>query len=131
MILKTLLEQNKDTNIKVGAKANFFYCGGNNESANKHLEQYLDREVIYCIKGVSPDEPNTMVIKVQGMEKGKFWTIREFKQYPFKTKIKYLKNKIKALRLKFKETQNVEFKEKIKQTKQKINDLTLQMNQIV
>lgn len=130
MLLKTLLQNNPNINVKVGAKANFFYCGENNESATTHLQEYLDREVIYCINGVSPDEPNTMVIKVQGEENGKFWTIKEYKKHTLYNQIRYLQTKIREFRLKFKKTNNVEFKNKIKNTKNEIKNLTLTMNQL-
>ena len=40
----------------------------------------LEREVIYCVNGISKDEPNTKVIKVNGLEVGRFWTLKEFQR---------------------------------------------------
>ena len=121
MKLKTLLENSKGINIKVGANSSFVYCDVCDENVGEKLEKIgnyyltlfkerveklqakkslkedekqeyetiknfvenyiplLDREVIYCVNGISKDEPNTKVVKVNGLETGRFWTIKEFK----------------------------------------------------
>lgn len=38
----------------------------------------LNREVKEIIKGISPDEIPCKIIEIQGHERGKFWTIKEY-----------------------------------------------------
>lgn len=40
----------------------------------------LEREVIEVYKGVSPDEPKTKIIVIDGTEKGPYWTIKEYRR---------------------------------------------------
>lgn len=131
MILRDLLQNLNGANIKVGANANFVYCGENNENANHYLQKYLDRQVIYCINGVSIDEPNTKVIKVVGCENGRYWTIKEFEKAQVKVQIKNLRKTIKNLIAKAKTTKDKTIKQDIEfqkdQIKQQIKSLTLSL----
>lgn len=40
----------------------------------------LEREVIEVYKGVSPDEPKTKIVVIDGTEKGPYWTIKEYRR---------------------------------------------------
>lgn len=39
---------------------------------------YFERKVVDMVDGISPDEPNTKIIYVEGYERGNYWTIKEY-----------------------------------------------------
>lgn len=48
-------------------------------SAKIHKHTHiLERNVIDVRKGISPDEPNCTIIYINGIEKGAYWTVKEY-----------------------------------------------------
>ena len=41
-------------------------------------EVVVERKVVDIVDGISPDEPNTKIIYVEGYERGNYWTIKEY-----------------------------------------------------
>ena len=103
MLLKELLQTIPNSNIKVGADIAFVYCGANDNVATsvlqdikgyktKERQNLLDREVIECFDSWAYFEPNTKIIKVVGLEQGRYWTTEEFAKRYNKIKNKLQSN---------------------------------------
>lgn len=56
---------------------------------------YLDRQVVETYDGISHDEPECKIIIIQGHEKCRYWTVKEYQKahQPKKSKLQELKEK--------------------------------------
>lgn len=85
MTLKDILKQKelKGSNVKIGTNkgSSYVYCGKNNlNEIKKVAEKLLDREVMEYIVGVLQEEQPCKIIRVQGNDRGKYWTIAEYQK---------------------------------------------------
>ena len=75
--LSTCLKKYKSVKVGYQTGGGYIYCG---ESKNFPYNDLLQRVIIEVRKSISYDEPNTHILRLRGFGKGKYWTIKEYKE---------------------------------------------------
>ena len=78
LIAKQYNEKEKRQLAKAKAKKHKIVCPTVEELEFDISTSLLNRKVVEMVDGISPDEPNTKVIYVEGFEKGNYWTIKSY-----------------------------------------------------